>query len=455
MLDNYEPPIHDGRMTMQDGQSGFQGRPGAPAGHEYPYPWVRLRSGAPSPFIYRRMIEAVDPAAKAGDVVAVYNRHGQFFGHGFYHDRSQIGLRMLSYETAAVDDAFFGRLIERACSWRRQMFGEIGLIPFSTAPISSGAEARSESTAGSSDSEKRNGDSPRTDAYRLVHAEGDGISGLIAERYADWIAIEVFSLGIFRRIELIKRLLADATGVRQFVVRADEHIQRLEGFHVPETMSDPVPRTVMIHENGVRFRVDLQAGHKTGFFCDQRENRRRLASMVRGLDVLDCCCYTGGFGICAKALGEAEAVTAVDLDEEAVELAKANAKLNQARISFAHADSFQYLRQMQTNGRKFDVVVLDPPKFVPTRDDYLEGSRKYGDLNALGMAVLKPGGLLLTCSCSGLVGREDFTSMVKSAATRMSRQLQIVDVSGPGADHPVMANCPESAYLKAVWARVM
>jgi len=296
---------------------------------------------------------------------------------------------------------------------------------------------------------------PRTDAYRLIHAEGDGLSGLIAERYAEWIAIEVFSLGIYKRIDVIKRLLSEATGLQRFVVRADEHVERMEGFRVTPASSDPVPRTITIEENGVRFRVDLQAGHKTGFFCDQRENRRRLASLCRGLDVLDCCCYTGGFGIYAKALGQADSVTAVDLDEQAVELAKANAKLNQVRVNFAHADAFGYLRQMQTNARTFDIVVLDPPKFVPTRDDYDEGSRKYGDLNALGLSVLKPGGLLLTCSCSGLVGREDFLAMVKSAATRVGRQLQIVDVTGAGPDHPVMANCPESAYLKAVWARAM
>ncbi len=458
-------------MTMPARQPEFQGQTGAPAEHKYPYPWVRLRSGAPSPFIYRRMIEAVDPAAKAGDVVAVYNRHGQFFGHGFYHDRSQIGLRMLSYEPAAVDDAFFARLINRACAWRRQMFSvrtasasESASVTAKkgTVPISPGSEPHSKTEETCSASDRRNGDSPQatqvneaTDAYRLIHAEGDGLSGLIAERYADWIAIEVFSLGIFKRIDLVKQLLAEATGIRQFVVRSDEHIERLEGFRITPAMSDPAPKTITIRENGVRFRVDLQAGHKTGFFCDQRENRRRLALLTRGLDVLDCCCYTGGFGIYAKMIGGAESVTAVDLDEQALELAKANAKLNQVRITFAHADSFMYLRQMQANARRFDVVVLDPPKFVPTRDDYAEGSRKYGDLNALGMAALKPGGLLLTCSCSGLVGREDFVGMVKSAATRMSRQLQIVDVTGPGPDHPVMANCPESAYLKAVWTRVM
>jgi len=154
------------------------------------------------------------------------------------------------------------------------------------------------------------------------------------------------------------------------------------------------------------------------------------------------------------ARGQAASVTAVDLDEDAIELAKANAKLNQVRISFAHADIYSYLRQMQTNARCFDAVVLDPPKLLPTPAAAREGTQKYADLNALGMSVLKPGGLLLTCSCSGLVSREDFLEMVKSAAQRLGRPLQILDVTGPGPDHPVMAHCPESAYLKAVWARL-
>ena len=449
-------------MSMRAHRPASKAGNAPPPHHPYPYPWVRLRSAAASPFIYRRMIESVDPAARAGDVGAVYDRHGQFFGHGFYHDRSQIGLRMLSYEQPAIDDAFFAGRIAQALTWRRQMFGlddpsekppERGTVPISR-EYGPHAEFEESCTTG----EMRNGDSPRasqTDAYRLIHAEGDNLSGLIAERYADWIAIEVFSLGIFKRLDLIKRLLADQTGIRQFVVRADENIEQIEGFHVPPQMSDPAPKTITVLEHGVRFRIDLRAGHKTGFFCDQRENRKRLASLCRGLDVLDGCCYTGGFGIYAKMIGQAESVTAVDLDEDAIELANTNAKLNQARITFAHSDVFGYLRQMQTNGRLFDVVVLDPPKFVPTRDDYREGSQKYMDLNALGMSVLKPGGLLLTCSCSGLVSRDDFLGMVRSAAARMRRPLQVVDVTGAGPDHPVMAHCPESAYLKALWLRVL
>jgi 23S rRNA (cytosine1962-C5)-methyltransferase len=367
------------------------------------------------------MIAAVDPAARSGDVVTVYDRSDRPFGHGFYHARSQIAVRMLSYDARPIDEAFFRERLSQALAWRSQLMGN----------------------------------DTKTNVYRLVHAEGDGLTGLIAERYADWIAIEVFSLGIFQQLDTIKRALADLTGISKFVVRADDRIEQIEGFHVEPQASDPAPPTLEVVESGIRFRVDLRGGHKTGFFADQRENRRRLAALARGADMLDICCYTGGFGIYAKLLGQAESVTSVDLDEDAIELAKRNANLNQLRIKYVHADAFGYLRQMQTAGNKYDVVVLDPPKFIANRDEFDEGARKYADLNTLGMTVVKPGGLLLTCSCSGSVSRPVFLDMVKSAAARAGRQLQIFDQTGAGPDHPVMANCPESEYLKAVWTRVL
>lgn len=396
----------------------------APGEHVYPYPWVRLRSASPHVFLYQRMIRQADPAARAGDIVAVYDKADRLFGHAYFHDRSQIALRMLSYRTEAIDDGFFQERLASALAWRSQ------LIP--------------------PDSE--------TDAYRLVHAEGDGLSGLIAERYADVIAFEVFSLGVYRRLELFQRLLRELAGIERFVVRADERIERIEGFHVdPKRTIEAEGHaldSVIVRENGIRFRIDLRRGHKTGFFCDQRENRARLATLSRGADVLDVCCYTGGFGIYAKVRGGAESVTGVDLDEDAIELARKNANLNQARIQHVHADAFAYLRQMHTNGRSFGVVVLDPPKFVGSQEEFHEGARKYVDLNKLGMSVTRPGGLLLTCSCSGLVSRDDFVGMVKAAAGRAGRTLQFVSESGAAADHPVFANAPEGAYLKAIWARV-
>lgn len=405
-------------LTVRESERAH-GKP--PAGHALPYPWVRLRSGTAHAFIYRRMVADVDTQARQGDLVAVYDKQDRFFGLAFYHDRSQIALRMLSYAPEPAEEDLFRRLLRLTLEWRQHLMGA----------------------------------DPGTDVYRLVHSEGDALSGLIAERYADVIAIEIFSLGVFRRIELFKRLFAELTGIERFVVRADERVEQLEGFQVKPALSSPGVEMVTVREHGLRFRVDLRGGHKTGFFADQRENRRRLAAYSRKCELLDVCCYTGGFGVYAAKLGGAAAVTGVDLDEKAIELARKNANLNELRIQHVHADAFGYLRQMQTNGRSYDIVVLDPPKFVAGRDDFHQGARKYVDLNTLGMSVLKPGGLLLTCSCSGSVSRDDFMGMVKAAANRVRRPLQIVDITGAAPDHPVMANAPESAYLKAVWARLL
>ena len=365
------------------------------------------------------MIGDVDPVAKPGDIVAVYDRQDAFFGQAFYHDQSQIALRMLTHADDPVDDAFFRERLQRAIEWRERLIGD------------------------------------DTNVCRFVHAEGDALSGLIAERYDDVIAIEVFSVAIARRLDLFKRLFTELTGIDKFVVRADDRIRQLERFSIPADATENGPSSVTVCEHGLRFRVDLRTGHKTGFFCDQRDNRHRLATLCRDAEVLDMCCYTGTFGLYAMKLGDAKEVTSVDLDENAIAMAKKNSHLNEARISTVHADAFSYLRQMKSNGRSYDVVVLDPPKFIASRDAEAEGQRKYLDLNTLGIDVLNPGGLLLTCSCSGLVSRDDFLQTVRSAANRLKRPLQIVDITGAAPDHPVMANCPESGYLKAVWARVM
>ena len=217
------------------------------------------------------------------------------------------------------------------------------------------------------------------------------------------------------------------------------------------------PLSVKIKEHGVRYEVDFAEGHKTGFFCDQRENRRLFARFTEGARVLDLCCYTAGFSLCAKVLGGAADVTAVDLDEAAIAQARRNTNLNQAKVKFVHADAFAYARQMQQNGEKWDVVILDPPKFIFTREEggNWEGRQKYEDLNLLAISLVKPGGIFATCSCSGLLSLEDFEQHVIKAAHRQNRRLQFFDRTGPGGDHPVYSNCLESRYLKVLWSRVV
>jgi 23S rRNA (cytosine1962-C5)-methyltransferase len=211
---------------------------------------------------------------------------------------------------------------------------------------------------------------------------------------------------------------------------------------------------VTVHEHGIRYRIHFDEGHKTGFFCDQRENRRELARFCPDRTVLDLCCYTGGFGLSALVRGRAREVTCVDLDEKAVSLARENGNANNVRLSVVHADAFGYMRQMSLNERSFGVVILDPPKLIADRDEIPSGKRKYFDLNVLGMRLVEPGGLLLTCSCSGLLPASEFQSLLRAAARKAGRDVQLLAMTGAAADHPVALDAPEGAYLKAMWLKV-
>lgn len=375
------------------------------------------------------MIASADPAARPGDLVAVYDKDRRLFGHAIYNPRSQIVLRMLRHGTEPIDEPFWRERLAAAVRLRRETLrlDEI------------------------------------TDAYRLVHAEGDGLSGLVVERYADYLAFEVFALGMFQRVDLIARLLAEELGppeaeepLREWkrVVRADRRTEELEGFRAPAPDAEEA-RRVVIREHGIRFRVDLEAGHKTGFFCDQRDNRRAFAAFCRDATVLDLCCYTGGFGLAAKVVGRAGDVTSVDLDETALALARENANLNQVRVGYVHADAFPYLRQMIANGRSYDAVVLDPPKLIPTREGFTDGRQRYLDLNKMALRLVRPGGVLLTCSCSGLLSPADFLDVIRQAARIAERRAVVFNLTGAASDHPIALDCPETAYLKAVWLRVL
>ena len=248
--------------------------------------------------------------------------------------------------------------------------------------------------------------------------------------------------------------MADSLGTKHVRVHVDERIALAEDFSGRPLTSPLSPPRVTIHEHGVRYRVQFEGGHKTGFFCDQRDNRRDLAPFCPGRSVLDACCYTGGFGLNALIRGEASEVTCVDLDEKAIALARENANANQVRPSFVHADAFGYMRQMGINGRRYGVVVLDPPKLIPGRLDISAGKRKYFDLNVLAMNLVEPGGLLLTCSCSGLLSREEFVILLRAAARKAGRSAQLLAATGASADHPVGLDALEGAYLKAVWLRM-
>jgi 23S rRNA (cytosine1962-C5)-methyltransferase len=401
-----------------------------------PLPAVFAKSVGLHPLLYRKRIAKVDPSAKAGDWVAVYDADEQLAGYGFYNPRSEIAVRIVRFGSELPDDSLWLDLLTKAVELRRTVLKLDDV----------------------------------TDSYRVVHAEADGLPGLVIDKLGDMLSAEVFSLGMYQRAEAILALLAPLFDAKHTLVRGGPATLAQEGFEGLPIASASLPERVTIHENGLRFRVDFAKGHKTGFFCDQRDNRKQLAAFCRGKTVLDLCCYTGGFSVYAKKLGEAAEVTGVDLDEEPLELARENANLNQCRVKFVQADAFAYMRDMLRGGRTFDVVVLDPPKLIRTRAELEEGARKHFDLNKLAMQLVSPGGLLLTCTCAGLLPADEFARIVYrasrqagpqvSAATaersarHAPRMLQVLAKSGASADHPVAANCPETEYLNAIWARL-
>jgi 23S rRNA (cytosine1962-C5)-methyltransferase len=333
-----------------------------------------------------------------------------------------VPLRVVHHGAEPVDEAWFPQALERAVALRRDVL-------------------KLDAT---------------TEAWRVVNSDGDSLSGLTVDRYGDVLLAEVHSLGVWQRLPGWLPELHRLAGTKRQIVRVDPEIARIEGIRVPAPEAG-APRTVRVRENGVRYEVNFEEGHKTGFFCDQRDNRRRLAELVGGRKVLDLCCYTGGFALSAKVAGGAGDVTAVDLDEKAVAQAKHNANLNQCRgVDWVHADSFTWCRTMIRNGAKWDVIVLDPPKLVHSRDEEEDdGRRRYEDMNGLALQLIETGGLFVTCSCSGLLGMEEFERIVIKAAHRHRKRLQFIDRTGASPDHPVLSNCLESRYLKVLWARVL
>lgn len=381
---------------------------------------VRLKIERKSnhPWIFQKMVERPGVKPRPGSIVDIVDATDHWVGRGFYNGHSRIALRVLTEDfEEPVDEDFFHRRIAEAVSLRREVL-KLDAV---------------------------------SDGWRVVHSEGDGLSGLVVDRYGDLLVVEFFSAGAFRHREWIYAALrAQFPGCR-FYAFAEEHVQKQESF---DFRAPDAPEPSVITEYGLKFRASPGSGHKTGFFADQRDNREYLARLCEGKRVLDICCNSGGFAIYAKARGGASEVTGIDLDEEILEIARKNAHLNDAKVKFVQSDLFPYLRDAAVRGDEWDVVILDPAKLTRDREQVIAALKKYNDMNKLAMSVVKPGGILLTCSCTGLVSEEEFLDMIRRAAFFAGRQVQILKVAGAGADHPVMAHVKESRYLKAVFCRV-
>ena len=400
-------------------------------------PAVQIDTDFPHPNVYRKRVRDIPGNAKPGDLVSISHLDGRHLGYGYLNSSAGIGLRFIRWGAEPPNAEFWDQLLARAVAFR-------------------------------SDTLKLD---EATTACRLIHAEGDFLPGIVVDRYNDVLSLEAYSLAMFQRAQSIAERLAAICGTEHWIVKPSPQSETQEGFSAPIISSPDLPRTTTIHEYGTRFRISFSEGHKTGFFCDQRENRLKLAKFCEGQSVADICCYTGGFAIQAKKAGKAADVTGVELDENPLQLAKSNANLNQAKVSFVQADAFAWMRDMVRNGRQFDVLALDPPKLIHSREEIEEGRRTHFDLNRLALQLVRPGGIMVTFTCAGLLSTEEFDKLVRSAARQAGppfpgtesdenprhqpREIQIFDRTGASADHPVAGSCPESDYLRALWMRVL
>ncbi|HVP09066.1 MAG TPA: class I SAM-dependent rRNA methyltransferase [Burkholderiales bacterium] len=371
------------------------------------------------PWIFAGAVERVDGEPASGETVLV-KAAGQPLALAAWSTRSQIRARVWSFDcSASVDEEFFSRRIRQAIALRDAL------------PAAK-----------------------HTNALRLVHGESDGLPGVIVDRYADVLVTQILSAGAERWREAILDALAEATGCEAVFERSDAEVRKLEGLEARTgfVRGNRQANRCPIVEHGLHFRVDVEQGQKTGFFLDQRENRQRVRGLAEGREVLDAFCYTGGFSLAALA-GGARHVTAVESSAPALEVARENLAANSmdhSRVSLQQADVFAFQRQLRDEGRSFDLVVLDPPKFAPSAAQAKNAARAYKDINLLALKLLRPGGLLATFSCSGGVSAELFQSIVAGAAVDAGVDAKILGRFGAAADHPVALNFPEGDYLKGL-----
>jgi len=389
-------------------------------------PVVRLSTERASrhPWIYRKMVRPPRGSMAPGTLVEVQTRDGAFAGRGIYNPRSEIALRILTEdESEALGPEFFLSRLRAA----KELREDVLRIP------------------------------ERADAWRLCHGEADGLSGLVIDRFADTLVVKPYSAGYVVAIDHVAAAFEELFPGCRIAFRMDATAVKREGLAPPAVARIakrfPASGRVTIRERDLKMLVDLETGHKTGYFLDQRENRARFASLARGMRVLDCFSYTGGFAISAMLGGAAQA-TAVDLDEKAIAVARENAKLNDSAVEFVHSDVFGYLRKMISRGETVDALVLDPAKLASVKNELAVAKRKYGDVNRLGLRVVREGGIVLSCSCSGMVSEAEFLSIISNSAAEAGVRLQIFELAGAGGDHPVASDFPEGRYLKAVFARV-
>ncbi len=375
----------------------------------------RVHSG--HPWVFLSDIDHVDGEFEHGDVVDVVSWRGTFLGRAMYNPKSQIALRMLTTHDEPVDEAFFARRIEQAWEYRKLLCD----------PMS----------------------------CRLIFSESDFLPGLIVDKFEDVLVMQSLCLGIERWKGVITGLLADIVKPRGIYERNDVPVRRLEGMEqTTGLLWGEVPDRVEMKENGIRFLVDVKNGQKTGFFLDQKENRAAIAPFCPGARVLDCFCHNGSFTLHAAKYG-AKSVLGVDISEEALEVARENARINglEAATFEAH-NCFDHLRELTDRKEKFDLVILDPPAFTKTRSAVEGALRGYKEINLRGLKLVREGGFLVTCSCSQHVSPAQFQDVINQAARDSKKKVRLVENRTQGHDHPILPASPETQYLKCMILQV-
>lgn len=376
------------------------------------------------PWIFSGAIARVEGNPANGDVVDVWNSKARFVGRGIYNDKSQIQVRLLTWNpNDAIDEDFWRRRLRRAYAGRQALI-----------------------------------ESPDTDAFRLAYSEADGVPGLIVDQYGTWLVVQFLSMASERYRQTILDALVDLVAPQGIYDRSEGETREKEGL---VSVTGPVwgevpPDMIEITENGHTFLVDIKLGQKTGFYLDQRENRQKASKYFFNKEILNAFAYTGAFSVYAAYSG-AKRIMNVDSSERALQIAERNMRRNgfgEREDVYAIADVFEIMRAYRDNNWKFDVVILDPPKFAHSKRHVEKATQGYKDINLLGMKLIKPGGILVTFSCSGAVSPDLFQKVLFGAAVDAGRHVQIIEHLSQSSDHPILLTYPESEYLKGLICRV-
>ncbi len=378
------------------------------------------------PWIFSRGINKVEGEPALGETVDVFTHDGKWLAKAAYSPESQIRARIWSFEKEEINKAFFVKRLKDAQLLREDVIERDGLT-----------------------------------GYRLIAAESDGLPGVTIDRYQNYFVCQLLSAGAEYNKQAIVDALVECFPDCHVYERSDVAVRKKEG--LKETTGvlhgQEPPKSVVIEENGVKISVDIVGGHKTGFYLDQRDSRQQAMKYVKDKEVLNCFSYTGGFGLYALK-GGAKRVINADVSQPALDTAKYNAELNEFDISkkravFLNADVFKLLREYRDQGTKFDVVIMDPPKFAESKAQLNGACRGYKDINMLAMQILKPGGTLLTYSCSGLMDQVLFQKIIADAAVDANRKVKFVERFEQAADHPTDTAYPEGFYLKGFACKVL